>query len=201
MDASNIDDVPALPRDYTLDCAICLQPFVQPIQLPCSHTFCFLCAKGIALQGQPCALCRADIPVDLLTKPSKFQAKSSPALNDDSNADKHVWYYQGHKGWWQYDERTSAEIEEAYDRKDKSVDILIAGAIYIIDFEAMVQYQRNANSRKRKIKRDTISALKKGVAGMALNEQTPASVQQDSPASSSNCTSTGPRQSPIGDGH
>lgn len=107
MDASNNEDAPVLPKDYTLDCAICLQPFVQPVRLPCSHIFCFLCAKvlqglklgfanaflifslqGIALQGQPCALCRADIPIDLLTKPMKFQAKRTPALEDDSNTDK-----------------------------------------------------------------------------------------------------------------
>lgn len=101
---------------------------------------------------------------------------------------RHVWYYQGHKGWWQYDERTCVEIEEAYARKDKSVDILIAGAIYVIDFEGMVQYQRNSNSRKRKIKRDTIGAEKKGVAGMAVPDQ-------------SGPSSTGTRQPPVGDGH
>lgn len=79
------------------------------------------------------------------------------------------------------------------------MDILIAGSIYIIDFEGMVQYQRNANSRKRKIKRDTVSAQKKGVAGMATHEQAHASSQQDSHAPSNQCTPTASRQSPIGD--
>lgn len=34
-----------------LDCPICLQPSVHPVELPCSHIFCFLCIKGVATQG------------------------------------------------------------------------------------------------------------------------------------------------------
>ena len=78
----------------------------------------------------------------------------------------HVWYYQGYNGWWQYDERTSAEIEAAYNRKAASVDVLVAGSVYVIDLENLIQYQRHRNSRKRKIKRDLITANKKGVAGL-----------------------------------
>ena len=36
---------PGLKREDTLECAICLQPCMHPVQLPCSHVFCFLCAK------------------------------------------------------------------------------------------------------------------------------------------------------------
>lgn len=32
------------------DCPVCLQPFSHPIKLPCSHVFCYLCAKGFASQ-------------------------------------------------------------------------------------------------------------------------------------------------------
>lgn len=200
MDMNNDNTVPALTRNYTLDCAICMQPFVQPVQLPCSHTFCFLCAKGIALQGQPCALCRADIPVDLLTKPDQFQAKhrlSSQQAVGDADPERFVWYYQGHKGWWQYDERTAVEIEEAFSKKEKTVDILIAGAIYVIDFESMVQYQRNTNSRKRKIKRDSVTAQKKGVAGMTHGSNQPGT---DVAGTSTDTPSVGLRKAPLGDG-
>ncbi|XP_039260071.2 E3 ubiquitin-protein ligase rnf146-like [Styela clava] len=194
---SKNDNVPSLPRDPTLDCAICLQRFVQPIQLPCSHTFCFLCAKGIALQRQPCALCRTDIPADFLTKPGQFQAKhrSKPGTEDIAT---HMWYYQGHKGWWQYDIRTSADIEDAYNRKDKSIDILIAGAIYVIDLEEMVQYRRDMNSRKRKIKRDIVDAQKKGVAGMTGSTS---STDTSTSASTLGASDSQLRQGPIGDGN
>lgn len=201
QNATSSDEVPPLPRDPTMDCAICLQPFVQPIQLPCSHTFCFLCAKGIALQRQPCALCRTVIPLDFLTKPGQFKSTHHSKASADASEepDSYVWYYQGHKGWWQYDVRTSAEIEEAFNRKEKSIDILIAGAIYIIDFEAMVQYQRNMNSRKRKIKRDTIAAQKKGVAGMTVpNAPSNSSTNSVPPLTTSGSVA---RQGPIGDGN
>lgn len=84
---------------------------------------------------------------------------------------RYVWYYQGHNGWWQYDARTCAEIEAAYERKTTSVDVLVAGSVYVIDFENSLQYQRHRNSRKRKIKRDLITAEKKGVAGLETNTQ------------------------------
>lgn len=32
-------------KEEDIECAICLNPCMQPVQLPCSHTFCFLCAK------------------------------------------------------------------------------------------------------------------------------------------------------------
>ena len=33
-------------EDSVLECAVCLQPSIYPVQLPCSHVFCFLCVKG-----------------------------------------------------------------------------------------------------------------------------------------------------------
>ena len=32
-------------KEEEIECAICLNPCMQPVLLPCSHTFCFLCAK------------------------------------------------------------------------------------------------------------------------------------------------------------
>lgn len=196
--SSPVSDVPQLVRESTLECAICLQPCLQPVKLPCSHTFCFLCVKGIALQRRPCALCRTDIPPDFLTKPGMFQAISSKVTGGNVDSERQVWYYQGHKGWWQYDERTSADIEEAYSKKEKSVDILIAGSIYVIDFENMIQFQRFTNSRKRKIKRDSVAAEKKGVAGMTETGGTkPGGAPQGLPSIGQ---STSNRQLPYGSG-
>lgn len=39
------DDSPHLVREDSEDCAICLQPCLQPVKLSCGHIFCFLCAK------------------------------------------------------------------------------------------------------------------------------------------------------------
>ena len=48
-------------------CPICLDPPVLPVQLECSHQFCFTCAKGLAMENPEdgpgcCSLCRAPIP-------------------------------------------------------------------------------------------------------------------------------------------
>ncbi len=40
------------------ECSVCLQPFINPVKLPCGHSFCFLCVKGVANVSHNCALCR-----------------------------------------------------------------------------------------------------------------------------------------------
>ena len=42
----------------SLECSVCLQPFSNPVKLPCGHSFCFLCVKGVATNNHNCALCR-----------------------------------------------------------------------------------------------------------------------------------------------
>ncbi|XP_030750414.1 E3 ubiquitin-protein ligase RNF146 isoform X2 [Sitophilus oryzae] len=70
------------------------------------------------------------------------------------------------KGWWQYDERTSKELENSYKNGEKCVELLIAGFLYVVDFENMLQLRRNDPSRRRLIKRDFSSIPKKGIAGI-----------------------------------
>lgn len=43
------------------ECSVCLQPCLQPVQLPCQHIFCFLCLKGFAYRSKKCALCRREV--------------------------------------------------------------------------------------------------------------------------------------------
>ena len=81
------------------------------------------------------------------------------------------WFYEGHQGWWQYDERTTTEMEERFKAGDKHCEILIAGFLYVIDFEQMLQYRRNDHTRRRRIKRDFANAPKKGVAGLKTNAE------------------------------
>ena len=33
-----------------IECAVCLQPSIHPVRLPCNHIFCFLCVKGTILR-------------------------------------------------------------------------------------------------------------------------------------------------------
>lgn len=72
-------------------------------------------------------------------------------------------------GWWQYDDRTSQDIEEAFLLKEKTSSILVAGCLYLVDFEAMTQLRQDDHSRRRRVKRDLGSIQKKGVAGLRLD--------------------------------
>ena len=72
-------------------------------------------------------------------------------------------------GWWQYDERTSRELETAYKKGERICELLVAGLLYVADFDAMLQIRRNDPSRRRRIKRDLATIPKKGVAGLRLD--------------------------------
>lgn len=74
-------------------------------------------------------------------------------------------------GWWQYDDRTSQDIEDAFQRMEKTSSILVAGHLYIVDFEAvpMTQLRHDDHSRRRRVKRDLGSIPKKGVAGLRID--------------------------------
>ena len=44
--------VEAGSSEVPIECAVCLQTCVYPVQLPCKHIFCFLCVKGVTLQSK-----------------------------------------------------------------------------------------------------------------------------------------------------
>lgn len=94
------------------------------------------------------------------------------------------WFYEGRNGWWQYEERASDQIEEAFSDGQQTIEVLIAGFGYIIDIENMVQYRKNYPTRRRRIKRDKCQADKKGVAGLksATESQRRTTVQTQSVA-------------------
>lgn len=164
----------------TPECAICLQTCIYPVRLPCFHVFCFLCVKGASWHSKRCALCRQEIPEDFLERPvllSPEELKAAAAgvsrsvgTGGGSRGDN-AWYYEGRNGWWQYDERTSRELEEAFSKGRKTTEMLIAGFLYVADLENMVQYRRNEHGRRRKIKRDVVDIPKKGVAGLRLDPE------------------------------
>ena len=182
----NREQFTALKNDKqndSLECAVCLQNCVHPIKLACEHIFCFLCAKGVANKNQPCPLCRQDISFSLIDKPRLV------SIDEDNSNDGKIditpndcsWFYEGRNGWWEYEERLVGEIEEAFrqSKNEHNLDdgtltnnslseFLIAGYMYVIDFNLMVQFRKDNPNRKRRIKRDQKDNIHnyKGVAGL-----------------------------------
>ena len=152
-------------------------------------------------------MCRREIPPGYLENPNLLQPLSNPtslkspdAATDDSSAEVeslYQWFYEGRNGWWEYDQRTTLELEEAYkdsfkiepdpeqdespptgaanqdvsnNTVNKTCELLIAGFLYVIDFENMIQYRRNEPQRRRRIKRDQRDQITnmKGVAGIRI---------------------------------
>jgi len=168
-----------------IECAVCLQPSIHPVRLPCSHIFCFLCVKGVTIQSQRCPMCRREIPQSFLEHPALISNPESglaESENDTSTlvctsgteevpeAEDLKWFYQGRNGWWEYDERTAQELEHHHKKGDKNCELLIAGFLYSIDFENMLQCRRNEPHRRRAIKRDLSGNVtdKKGIAGIRM---------------------------------
>lgn len=76
------------------------------------------------------------------------------------------------QGWWQYDHRSSEEIENAFKLNVAVYEIIICGELYVIDFENKVQYPKRRPLRKRTIKRDKCDSVEsKGVAGLPVSEK------------------------------
>lgn len=149
------------------DCSICLQKALQPVKLPCSHVFCYLCIKGVVHSSvATCALCRAPIPRGYLFNPEVLEESTS----EEDETTQCKWYYEGRSGgWWEYDQRTTTEIERGFSDTDspRQMEMMIAGYIYIIDLDAMVQKRKVSQHIQRRIKRDTAKISdKKGVAGI-----------------------------------
>ena len=172
-----------------LECAVCLQNCVHPVKLNCHHIFCFLCVKGVTTQGKRCPMCRREISPGYLDKPNLVTSTAQNTLYTEkvniSNDDSFSWFYEGRNGWWEYEERAATELEVAY---KKAIDtgneqnsnlkfdcgkseLLIAGILYVIDFEQMVQFRKHAPQKQRKIKRDKLQNVSdyKGVAGLRIS--------------------------------
>jgi len=169
-------------KEIVIECAICLQPSLFPVRLPCTHIFCFLCVKGISLQSKRCAMCRQEIPEDYIFNPvlvNPPDQEEGPATKvvataqvdqegGEEQEEEYQWFYKGRNGWWQYDLRTNKEIEKYHQKGDQRCELLIAGYLYVIDFQYMLQYRRNDPSRRRQVKRDKATQPKKGIAGLRL---------------------------------
>ena len=167
-------------------------------------------------QSKRCPMCRREIPSGYLENPSLLQplhSSSKLSVDDSTEGDdpfqQYQWFYEGRNGWWEYDERTTAELEEAYkeslkafeddnaqddsespsgqesETNPKSCELLIAGFLYVINFEHMIQYRRNEPQRRRRVKRDVRDQIenRKGVAGLRINPSAVSVPQASQPSS------------------
>lgn len=126
---------------------------MNAIRLNCGHIFCYLCIKGVAETTGVCALCRAEIDIE-------FNYRSHEILGAarlPSSRDGYYWFYEGYQGWWLYDADTTREIEQAYQRGDAYIEKLVAGSVYTIDLQNMIQQRKDGEGRKRKICREKLS--------------------------------------------
>eukprot|EP00117_Sycon_ciliatum_P016819 scpid103729/ scgid16080/ E3 ubiquitin-protein ligase RNF146-A; RING finger protein 146-A len=75
------------------ECAVCLLQCTLPLCLPCGHTFCYLCAKGIAFRSRRCALCRQPIPDEVIARPQidskQVEPVSLPRVDTTSHHQTH----------------------------------------------------------------------------------------------------------------
>jgi len=150
------------------ECSVCLDPPVHPVTLPCNHTFCYLCAKGLGSGTALCSLCRRPIPRGFLES-AEVLHKASQELNDTPPVEAQAlwqWFYEGRNGWWRFESRNNEELEESFQEGRGKVETLICGQLYVIDLVAMEQFQKSMPQRKRRIKRDLKTAQCKGVAGL-----------------------------------
>lgn len=113
-------------------------------------------------------MCRTDFPIEFLERPELLMPIDAIASTSNADPNEYQWFYKGRNGWWQYDERTCQEIEDAYKAGEKHCTILVAGYVYVVDFEQMLQQRQTDPSRKRQVKRDLSTIPKKGVAGLRL---------------------------------
>ena len=99
--------------------------------------------------------------------------RSEEAQCTSTATENYNWFYEGRNGWWEYDERASATLEEAFNSDEcRSCELLISGFTYFVDFEDMVQFRKSHPARRRRIKRDRVGVERKGVAGLKLKNKT-----------------------------
>ncbi|CAL8137296.1 unnamed protein product [Orchesella dallaii] len=154
-------------------CTICGQHCTFPIELPCRHVFCFMCIKGEVIEHSTrnCPLCRAAFPMTVINYPVPINPNE---IIDELNfATTRQWYYESRSGgWWQYDRITMSKVEEAYNNRQREpcIPLRIAGIMYQIDFNRMIQYRSGYSHIFRRITFGPVTNVK-GIAGILFHDQ------------------------------
>ncbi|XP_065336704.1 E3 ubiquitin-protein ligase RNF146-B-like [Cloeon dipterum] len=151
-------------QDADIDeCSVCILPLELPVRLQCGHVFCFTCARGLLKTTKCCALCRAEISMELATNSKMFLVGALPK----PTAKKYSWFYESRTGWWLFAPRMQTDIENAFKSGQKSLKTVINGQTYILDFRKMVQtFASSRWETTQRIKKDLSSSSHLGVAGL-----------------------------------
>jgi len=130
--------------------------------------FCYLCIKGAAETTGYCPLCRADIGKDFNSREHQVLGKIKLPSSKNGN----YWFYAGFRGWWLYDADTNSELEKAYEEKHNTLDVFIAGRLYVVDFVHMAQRRKSGEpGRVRRVRRGTLDLDDiLGIAGLKGSE-------------------------------
>lgn len=154
-----MQEAPQLPM-----CGICHNdPPVNGIQLNCGHIFCYLCIKSASETIGSCAICRREIGHEFnFQEHQVIGTIKAPTPSPDG----HYWFYEGFRGWWLYDAETNQELEQAFRSGQPQFQKYIAGGVYIIDFQHMLQRrQDDEHGRARRVCRATLQL--ENILGMA----------------------------------
>ena len=61
-------------------------------------------------------MCRSKIAPKFLENPKLIvEDKNNLKRTSSESEQKYRWFYSGAHGWWEYDERTAGEIDQAFD--------------------------------------------------------------------------------------
>ena len=102
-------------------CPICYENMIYPIELSCTHTFCYLCVKGAYKENQLCPMCRSPIYKSVINNP-KLSTSTKIKYSKEEKSFKNnkiEWFYESDRDknlWWRFDIKTSMEIEGFYEK-------------------------------------------------------------------------------------
>ena len=65
---------------------------------------------------------------------------TQPLLGDEE--EEWQCFYQGRNGWWRFEERNNAELEENFSLGQQMFETMICGNLYVFVFQAMEQFQK-----------------------------------------------------------
>lgn len=103
-----------LCMQYDIQCNICNRLYTQPIELKCSHKFCYKCIKSECYtHGYNCPKCGEEIKTEI------NNIKINEIKDHVDNvfySSKFFWLYSGNSlnNWWCYDKKYNLKLEAMY---------------------------------------------------------------------------------------
>jgi hypothetical protein len=94
------------------ECSICKNIKYLPLNLDCSHSFCFLCIKKLILSGEKkCSICNKIFNIDI----NNIKIENLELLENLLDYDT-LWCYSTIYGnyWWLYDLNSSKKLDKIY---------------------------------------------------------------------------------------